>query len=132
FHLSPFNEQSRTSDVQTSIATLILFIALSLFIVPLHHYDMVALAAVFMLTIAVPLDGRWLTGFGLFLCYRPDFIWRALGVRNPEEIILSHLISPGLLLILIGAAWSWWSARARGVSDVHYRSRTLSPRARKS
>ena len=118
FHVSPFNAQDTSTDAKTSIATLILFMALSLFIVPLHHYDMVALAAVFMMTIAAPLDGRWLIGFGLFLCYRPDFIWRALGVRNPEEIILSHLISPGLLLILIGAAWSWWSARARAVSGT--------------
>jgi hypothetical protein len=83
-----------------------------MFIVPLHSYDVLSLVAVFMMITAVPLEGRQIIGFGLLLCYRPDFIWRAFGVANPEEIILSHLISPGLLLIFIGAAWALWAARS--------------------
>ena len=61
FYTSPFN--TTNSDVKQSIATLVLFIALALFIVPLHYYDILALVAVFMLIVAVPIEGRWITRF---------------------------------------------------------------------
>ena len=114
FHYSPFNSSNENDNVEQSVATLLLFIAFSLFIIPFHYYDMLALVAVFMIIVAVPLQGRWLMGLGLLLCYRPDFIWRVFGVTNPEEIILSHLVSPGLFLILMGAVWALWATAFAG------------------
>jgi hypothetical protein len=113
FHYSPFNSSNENDNVEQSVATLLLFIAFSLFIIPFHYYDTLALVAVFMMIVAVPLEGRWLMGFGLLLCYRPDFIWRVFGVINPQEIFLSHIVSPGLLLILMGAVWASWATRSR-------------------
>jgi hypothetical protein len=113
FRNSPLNKTSQGADAEQSIATLVLFIAFSFFIIPFHYYDTVALVAIFMMIVAVPLEGRWVIALGLLLCYRPDFIWRASGVTKPEEIILSHLISPGLFVILIGAVWALWAARSR-------------------
>ena len=120
FHYSPFNSPNENDKVEQSVATLLLFIAFSLFIIPFHYYDTLALVAVFMMIVAVPLEGRWLMGLGLLLCYRPDFIWRVFGVINPQEIILSHLVSPGLLLILMGAVWASWATRsqARPASEI--------------
>ena len=117
FYSSPVNTPGSSPNSKQSIAILVLFIALSLLIVPLHSYDVLSLVAVFMMTTTVPLEGRWIIGFGLLLCYRPDFIWRAFGVVKPEEIILSDLISPGLLLIFIGATWALWAARSRARLD---------------
>ena len=120
FHYSPFNSSNEKGNVEKSVATLQLFIAFSLFIIPFHYYDMLALVAVFMMIVALPLEGRWLVGLGLFLCYRPDFIWRVFGVTNPEETILSHLVSPGLFLILMGAVWALWAtgSQARPASEI--------------
>ena len=122
FHNSPFNKTSQSADAEQSIATLVLFIAFSFFIIPFHYYDMLALVAIFMMIVAVPLEGRWVIALGLLLCYRPDFIWRAFGVTKPEEIILSHLISPGLFVILIGAVWALWAARSRARLTLKSRS----------
>ena len=85
------------------IATLALFVAFSLFVIPFHYYDMVALTVLFMMIIVTPLAGRWLIGAGLLLAYRPDFIWRGLGVANPDEILLTPWVSAGLLLTVAGA-----------------------------
>ena len=113
FYYSAFNSSNENDNVEQSVVTLLLFIAFSLFIIPFHYYDTLALVAVFMMIIAVPLGGRWLMGLGLLLCYRPDFIWHVFGVTNPEEIILSHLVSPGLFLILMGAVWALWATRSQ-------------------
>ena len=118
FYRSPLNTPPDNGvNARRSITTLMLFIALSLFIVPLHYYDLLSLVAVFLMIIATPLDGRWITGVGMLLCYRPDFIWRAFGIAHPEEIILSHLISPGLLLILLGSTWDLWASRKLATPD---------------
>ena len=84
--------KTTTRSISRNLAALYCFFP---FIIPFHYYDMLALVAVFMMIVAVPLEGRWLVGLGLLLCYRPDFIWRVFGVINPEEIILSHLVSLG-------------------------------------
>jgi len=95
------------------IATLALFVAFSLFVIPFHYYDMVALTVLFMMIIVTPLAGRWLIGAGLLLAYRPDFFWRVLGVASPDEILLTPWVSAGLLLTVAGAAWSLWRAPSR-------------------
>ena len=95
------------------IATLALFVAFSLFVIPFHYYDMVALTVLFMMIIVTPLAGRWLIGAGLLLAYRPDFFWRGLGVANPDEILLTPWVSAGLLLTVAGAVWSLCHASSR-------------------
>ena len=95
------------------IATLALFVAFSLFVIPFHYYDMVALTVLFMVIIVTPLAGRWLIGAGLLLAYRPDFFWRGLGVANPDEILLTPWVSAGLLLTVAGAVWSLCHASSR-------------------
>jgi len=112
FRKFPLDNATEPKSADHGIAILGVFIAFSLFVIPFHYYDMVALTVLFMMIVATPLAGRWLIGLGLLLTYRPDFIWRAFGVANPEEILLSHLVSSGLVLIVVGAAWSLWAHAA--------------------
>lgn len=104
FYRSPLQDKPEENPA-AAIPYLAFFVSFCLFIVPFHYYDMVALTFLPMMLMAGPLAGRALILGGLLLCYRPDFIVRALGSK-PEEILVSHFVSPGLLLILVGCIWS--------------------------
>jgi hypothetical protein len=109
FYRSPLqNKPDKTPAA--AVPYLAFFVSFCLFVVPFHYYDMVALTFLPMMLMAVPLTGQNLILGGLLLCYRPDFILRAFG-SQPEEIPISHLISPGLLLIVMGCIWSLVKAR---------------------
>jgi hypothetical protein len=107
FYKSPLNKMPKVEDTEQTVAVLALFVAASFFFIPLHYYDMVALVALLMMIIAVPLAGRWLIVPGLLICFRPDYLLHAIGVATPPEFQLSHLMSAGLFLLFIGAVWSY-------------------------
>ena len=113
FYNSPLNKTSGIEDTQQTVANLALFIAFSFFLIPFHYYDMIALVALLMMIIAIPLAGRWLIALGLLICFRPDYLLRAFGVATPLEIQLSHLVSAGLFLLVVGAMWSVLVSRPR-------------------
>jgi hypothetical protein len=97
-------------DTQRIIAGLALFIAITAFCVPLHYYDMIILNALLMIILAAPLQGCSITALGLALCYRPDFILRAFGMRFSDEIFISHIVSFGLIFVVIGTFFSFRAA----------------------
>lgn len=106
FYNSPLNNIEKIDDTQQAVANLALFLAIVFFLIPLHLYDPMALVALLMMIIAVPLAGRWLIALGLVICFRPDYLWHAFGIARPSDIQLSHVVSGGLLLIFVGAVWS--------------------------
>lgn len=108
FYKLPLNKSPDTGDeTQQAIATLALFVAASFFSIPFHYYDMIALVALLMMIIAVPLAGRWLIALGLLICFRPDYLLHAIGITKAPEMEISHLVSAGLFLLVIGAMWSY-------------------------
>jgi len=126
FYNSSLNEAQEYEDVQNQIASLALFVAILFFFTPLHSYDIVSLAATWMMIVAMPLSGRWLIAIGLLICLRP---LNLLGVLlGPEaeraaggsaisgKVIfpISHLLTMGLSLIFVGALWSVLVRRSHG------------------
>ena len=84
-------------------------------LVPLHTYDIVALAALPVMLLALPFSGNWLIGLGLLICFRPRNLSEALGITNPmsQGFPEAHLVSLAIILILIGAIWASIATRSR-------------------
>ena len=94
-------------NVQCQISSLIVILASSLFLIPVHVYDLVSLTGILMLIVAWPLSGRWLMAIGLVLCIRPDILLRLLNIEPQDlEFAEIRLLSVGLLFIFVGAFWS--------------------------
>lgn len=103
---SPFNNPLEISNSKDAIASLAIFIATSLFLVPLHYYDMVSLAILLMMIITAPLPGRCLIAVALLIGFRPDYLLHAIGIPNAPEPLISHLISASLFLLVVATIWS--------------------------
>jgi hypothetical protein len=90
------------------VAYLALFVASTLFLLPLHSYDLVPLAILLMMVLAIPLPGRWLIALGLVLSIRVGNLSGALGIAHPASTIFpeSLLASAGLFVILLGTMWA--------------------------
>jgi Glycosyltransferase family 87 len=126
FYNSSFNNGLEVEDAQHQVASLALFVAITFFFVPLHYYDLVPLAAMWMMILAMPLAGRWLIAIGLLICLRPANILGVLvgpeaeraagGSATSEKIVfpISHLLSLGLFLLFVGAVWSVLVRRTQG------------------
>ena len=108
FYNSSFNAAQKGDDVKHQIATIVLLVSIIFFFTPLHSYDLVSLAAIWMIILAVSLSGRWAIVIGLILCFRPENVLDAIRVATSEKILLpiGGLVSVGLLLLFIGAVWS--------------------------
>ena len=104
FNMS-LNKTPEIQHAQRQIASLVLFVASTFFLIPLHYYDLVSLAILLMVIVAIPLAGRWLIALGLLLCFRPGNFWVAFGVTN-SDILDGRLASAGLFLLVVGALWS--------------------------
>jgi hypothetical protein len=117
FYNSPLSKTPEIEDAQQTVSTLALFVAISFFFVPLHYYDLIALVALLMMIIAVPLTGRWFIVLGLLICFRPDYLLRLFGIGNAPEIQVSHVVSAGLFLIFVGAIWSILVGRSRAIPN---------------
>jgi hypothetical protein len=113
FYVSPFNKPPKIGITQQIVANLALFIALSFFLIPFHYYDMISLVALLMMIIAVPLAGRWLIALGLLICFRPDYLLHTIGIANAPEVQISHLVSAGLSLLVVGTMWSFLVSRSK-------------------
>ena len=115
---SSFNKADEVKDVEHQVASLALFVAIIFFFVPLHSYDLVPLAAMSMMILAIPLAGRALIAIGLLICLRPlNLLGTLLGSEAERaaggsaisgKIILpiSQLLTVGLCLLFVGAMWS--------------------------
>ena len=118
FYHSPFNNELGVEDAQNQVACLTLFVAILFFFTPLHSYDLVSLAAMWMMLVAVPLAGRWLIAIGLLICFRPLNLLGVLMGPEAEQAAggtatsgniafpISQLVTIGLFLLFVGAVWS--------------------------
>jgi len=125
FYNSSLNSAREDWDRQHQIASFVLFIAIVLLFTPLHSYDIVSLAAIWMMVMSVPLAGRWPITIGLLICLRPENLLgiligpeaeRAAGGSVTEKIAfpISYLVSVGLCLVFVGALWSVLVRRSQG------------------
>jgi len=112
FYALPIDRIKKMANAAQTVSSLALFVATTFFILPLHYYDMISLAVLLMIIVALPLQGRWLIAIGLFLCFRPDYIGRAFGIAPSAEIFKSDLTSVGLLMLVLGAVWSLLASRS--------------------
>jgi hypothetical protein len=138
FHFSPLNDppHADSDNARNQAASLVLLIAATFFIVPLHPYDHVALAALLMMILAFPFSGHWLIVLGLLISIRPSNLYSILGfmhlgVAHPasQGFRESLLMSAGLFLILMGALRAVLPGRSRSgvaVSAIVDPEQTLS------
>jgi len=112
FYLWPIDVAAETNGIRMQLAGLVLFVASTLFFLPLHSYDLVSLAALMMLISAESFAGGWLIFSGLIVCLRPSSLFNLLGMTNSAGLDFpeSGLVSLGLLLIFMGAVWAAISA----------------------
>ena len=113
FYFWPIDAWAQVDRVRIQLASLVLLVASTLFLLPLHTYDIVSLAAVITMISATSLAGRWLILSGLIVCLRPSSLFNLLGMTNSAGLDFpeSGLVSLGLLLIFAGAVWAAISAR---------------------
>ena len=113
FYFWPIDVGAEVDRVRMQLASLVLFVASTLFLLPLHTYDIVSLAALIAMISAKSLAGRWLIFSGLIVCLRPSSLFNLLGMTNSAGLDFpeSGLVSLGLLLIFAGAVWAAMSAR---------------------
>jgi len=113
FYFWPIDVAAEVDGVRMQLASLVLFVASTLFLLPLHSYDIVSLAALITMISAKSLAGRWLMFSGLIVCLRPSSLFNLLGMTNSAGLDFpeSGLVSFGLLLIFAGAIWAAISAR---------------------
>lgn len=106
FYNSSFNKAPKIYNAQNQVASLALFVTITFFFVPLHSYDLVSLAALLMMIVAIPFAGRWLIALGLLICFRHLNLLQALGFVNSRALTFpeSYLVSAGLFLLVVGAA----------------------------
>lgn len=110
-----FRQMSGPTNTQHELANLTLFMALIFLLVPLHTYDIVALAALPGMLLALPRTGKSLIGLGLLICFRPRNLSEALGITNPmsQGFPEAHLVSLAIVIILIGAICATITTRSR-------------------
>ena len=113
FYQLPIGKPRTIESAWQTAAGLAVFLATTFFITPLHYYDMISLVTLLMIIIAIPLRGRWLVALGLFLCFRPDYLGRAAGIVQPNEIFECHVMSAGLVLIVTGTVWALLATRSK-------------------
>jgi hypothetical protein len=108
FYFSSLNSTPRAENARLEVAFLALFIAAIFFVLPLGSYDIVVLAILFMMILAVSFTARWLVALGLVLCIRAGNLSSALGFVNPASQRTPDclLISVALCLILVGVSWN--------------------------
>jgi hypothetical protein len=122
FHNLSSKKEAEIGYTQQLLAGLMLFVSSTLFLLPLHSYDLVALSILLMMILAIPVAGRYLIAFGLLICFRPRNLLHAFGIANPKDLAFpeSHLVSAGLLLLFVGTLWAMRSCRIESrVSIVH-------------
>ena len=93
FYNSPFNKAPKIDNAQSQVATLALFVTIIFFFVPLHSYDLVSLAALLMMIVAIPFAGRWLIALGLLICFRHLNLLGALRFANSRSPSSSRKLS---------------------------------------
>jgi len=115
FYFSSLNGAEKAESTKSEIAVLAFFIAAMFFLLPLHSYDIVVLTILLMVTLAIPLDGRWLVAIGLAICIRPGNLSGALGLTNPasSQFPESLIISIALCFVLSGALWGVFDLQRR-------------------
>jgi len=98
-------------NLQCQISSLVVILVSALFLIPVHVYDLVSLTVILMLIVAWPLSGRWLMAIGLMLCLRPDVPLRVSNIEAQDLVFAEiRLLSGGLLLVFVGAFWSFRKA----------------------
>jgi hypothetical protein len=105
FYRLPSDRAIANDDAQYLIARLSLFVACIFFFIPLHYYDLVALATLLMMVLTVRLPGSYLILFGLLICLRPRNLFNIFSSGKSGDFIFpeSHLVSAGLFFLLVGA-----------------------------
>jgi hypothetical protein len=106
FYNSTLDNPLETEDGK--VAALSLFIASTLFLSPLHGYDLVSLATIAILAFAIPLPSRAAIITGLCLCFHPRNISAVLRIDNPTGNAFpeSFFTSVALVIVVIGAIWA--------------------------
>jgi hypothetical protein len=121
-----FDYQSYISNTfLLGLAIISLAMIFSFIVLYNSRYDLVPLAAMSMMILAIPLAGRSLIAVGLLICFRPLNLLGALlgseaeraagGSAISGKIILpiSQLLTVGLCLLFVGAMWSIVGRRSR-------------------
>ena len=94
-------------------------LVLIFFLLPLHSYDIVPVAAIIMINVAVPLPGLWLVTIGLLICVRDGNLANVTSIINSASGVFhsSLLLSIGLLVLLIGALSGFVCSKANDKLD---------------
>jgi hypothetical protein len=118
FVLFYYSSFSKSEPAQFRVATLALFVASTLFFIPLHYYDLVSLAVLFMTIFVMPLPGWRLIALGLVVCFRPGVVWRVFDSKNVETQLFfySRLASIALFVAVAGALWATYRSRSQAVA----------------
>lgn len=98
-------------------AQILALVAMSLFLVPLHTYDMVLIAP---LALMDPRVSRWATALvsgGLLVIFRANNFAGATGLTTPSETIVGGTLAASLALALIAVGMAVYMSR-RTVDDA--------------